>query len=383
MAYQPDYTGAYISTGNSSTTNLAVGNSYTFTGTGEKTNHPDVMVNLYADQATTIQIQFSQDGTNWDSTLTKYGASGSNEFTTAVKGARYVRVVVTTASLTTTVFRLQTQFGQFRQGNSPFTNAIAPDADAMIVRTGNEDEIMQGKVKDQYIIAKYGRNADVDAAEDIWNGGGDYTGFPTTTAEEFQVLSSDPNDTSAGTGARTVRVWYLDSNYEMCDSSGNFLYFDVTLNGTTAVNSGVTGMRVWRALVLTSGSGQTNAGDITVRWRTTTSVIFAVMPAGFAQTALTNFTIPNGCTGYLKRLHVSMSDLTSNQAQMAIKVRDFGSNTFRLTRMFSVSTSSDYDDAFYGGIKYEAKTDFVFRCTSISNTNGTINVAYGLLLIKN
>lgn len=135
MSYEPNFIGAVISAANSSTTNLASGNSYTFTGTADRTPHPDIMVNLYTDQVTAISIQFSQDGTNWDSSINKVGAAGFNEFTTSVKGYRYVRVVVTTASLTTTVFRLQTQFGLFRQGNAPLNATVSNDADSLTTRS--------------------------------------------------------------------------------------------------------------------------------------------------------------------------------------------------------------------------------------------------------
>lgn len=56
-----------ISTLNSSTTNLSVSNSYTFTGEAEHNDlFPEIMINLYSNQNTTLQIQFSQDGVNWD-----------------------------------------------------------------------------------------------------------------------------------------------------------------------------------------------------------------------------------------------------------------------------------------------------------------------------
>lgn len=53
----------YVSDVNSSEINLTSSNAYTFTGTAELTHHPDLMVNVYADQDTTIQIQFSLNGT--------------------------------------------------------------------------------------------------------------------------------------------------------------------------------------------------------------------------------------------------------------------------------------------------------------------------------
>lgn len=56
------------SSGNSTTTSLA--NGATFTGTAEQTTHPDVMVSVKTDQNATYYLEFSNDGTNWDTSLT-------------------------------------------------------------------------------------------------------------------------------------------------------------------------------------------------------------------------------------------------------------------------------------------------------------------------
>ena len=57
-----------ISTINSSTTLLTAGS--TFTGVGELNGLSDVMINIKTDQNGTFYIEFSVDGTNWDSSLT-------------------------------------------------------------------------------------------------------------------------------------------------------------------------------------------------------------------------------------------------------------------------------------------------------------------------
>jgi hypothetical protein len=97
-------------TNNSSTTNLAAGNSYTFTGTISSTlGIAGIQVNLFADKNCTVSIQQSQNTTpNWD-IVDNYTYYASTSFGITVQAtASYFRVVITTASLTTTVFRLQT-----------------------------------------------------------------------------------------------------------------------------------------------------------------------------------------------------------------------------------------------------------------------------------
>ena len=97
------------STLNSSTANLASGAS--FTGASESTlGVAGIQLNLYADQATTIQLQQSTDGTNWD----QKGSTTSIAFNTGFyrtyqATGSFFRVIVTNAGLNaTTVLRLQT-----------------------------------------------------------------------------------------------------------------------------------------------------------------------------------------------------------------------------------------------------------------------------------
>jgi len=94
---------------NSSTANLAAGNTYTFTGTASSTlGIVGIQVNLFADKNCIIKVQQSQDGTNWDISDAAYYTANENFGRTIQATASYVRVVVTTMSETTTKFRLQT-----------------------------------------------------------------------------------------------------------------------------------------------------------------------------------------------------------------------------------------------------------------------------------
>jgi hypothetical protein len=71
------------------------------------------------------------------------------------------------------------------------------------------------------------------------------------------LVSTNTNDTSAGTGARTVRITYYDQTM-----AGPFTE-DVTMNGTSAVNTvSTTICFVEKLTVLTVGSSGGNAGSI-------------------------------------------------------------------------------------------------------------------------
>jgi hypothetical protein len=80
-----------------------------------------------------------------------------------------------------------------------------------------------------------------------------------TAAAQRSIASASVNDTAAGTGARTVRLVYFDGT-----GAGPFTE-DLTLNGTTPVNTVATNIRfIENIFVITVGSGLTNAGVITL-----------------------------------------------------------------------------------------------------------------------
>lgn len=103
-----------------------------------------------------------------------------------------------------------------------------------------------------------GENLDVDTGtvpETIWEIGGEYS-FPTA-ATVATVVSSSANDTSAGSGARIVFLEGLDANWNQVSDI-------ITLNGTSNVLGTTSFFRVNNARVISSGSGMTNAGTITI-----------------------------------------------------------------------------------------------------------------------
>lgn len=251
---------ADISTLNSSTTNLGSGNSYTFTGQWEQTEHPDLMVNLYADQDCTLVIQFSMDGgTTVHSSLTKLTTANINEFTTAVKGARFVRVVVTTASLTTTDFDLQTQYGIFRQGNSPANLSLGLDADALSVRpTNHQDEITIGRRPGVTPWTKFAFRSGLTAAggeEAINNFGANFTIL--TSASTFTITYNNTTDGLGQTGALTLAFYYVDSN-GLPDVSTH------TLSNTGSDVTSFSGLGINRVAVASNGGATYNVNDITI-----------------------------------------------------------------------------------------------------------------------
>jgi hypothetical protein len=81
-----------------------------------------------------------------------------------------------------------------------------------------------------------------------------------TTNAQRSIASASANDIAAGTGARTVRIEYLDET-----GAGPFSE-TVTLNGTTYVNTVATNICfIEQIIVLTAGSTGSNAGILTLK----------------------------------------------------------------------------------------------------------------------
>lgn len=278
MAYQPSGVKQNtISTLNSTASLLGIGG--VFTGTGEDVSTYDsVIIAVKTDQDGTYQIQFSNDNTNWDSTLTRYYRTDQIEpphrFTIT---RRYCRVIFTnTSGVAQTYLRLQTTFGTKSALNTPLDANMSQDYDAIATRpTDYKTEVALGRRQGATLWNKFGYNADVDTATDpevVASWGGTFT--PMTTARTLSVVSTSTDDDGApaGIGAQSVLIYGVDAN-RMEQT------VVVTLDGTTPVVTTETWLGVNRMAIYVSGSNQVNVGTITAT-ATTDLTTQAQIPAG-------------------------------------------------------------------------------------------------------
>ena len=120
-------------------------------------------------------------------------------------------------------------------------------------------DISRGKVTGAKPFYGYGRittGAAVDTPSLIWPNGA--WSAPPSTGVQISVVSTNANDTVAGTGARVLRVIYLDTSLSE-------QYEDINMNGTTTVLSVATNIRfIQCTFVLEFGSGVYAAGNISL-----------------------------------------------------------------------------------------------------------------------
>jgi len=373
------YNQPYRDDENSSRTPLSADATFT----GEWTycaHHNTVMAACKADVAGTLYMEFGSTGSGAaESTLTYTIPAGINQVHRLAVTRPYYRVKYTNGSTGQTTFDLQTMFGDFGILSAPLNLSLNQYSDAITVRAvSSEIDIAAGRFGGFQYFDKFGTNPDIDSGpEDIWEGGGLYTGFPTDQARTLEIFSSSTNDDEGGTGAEKIIVFGLDSNWEEAQE-------EFTLDGTSTVTSTSTWWRVNRAIVTQSNNGANttfNDGNITIRHATTGNVL-VFLTAGYNQTRQLVYTVPAGKTLYATQAFVSILKSNNSVGRMLLWYRPFG-GTPRLVREFSVSNSDSFNVTIPGGVPLTEKTDVSLRCQSVTSTNTEINGFLEGVLVDN
>ena len=261
-----------ISVGNS--TNVALAAGATFTGVWELVvPHQSLTCAVSTDQDGMYQIQYSPDGINQDSTLTRYFRTNQIDPPHRFTNTRaYARVVYTNTSASAqTYLRLQTLYGEQQDLNAPIDSVLSQDFDAVVVRpTDYHTEVALGRRQGHELWNKFGYNQNVSVGtESVISWGGLFT--PLKVATTMSIVSTSVNDITGGSGTETVVIYYIDEN-----RAPQILV--VPMNGTTPVVSVVLSLGINRVAMFLCGANSVNAGDITVTAVTDASIM-AQMPA--------------------------------------------------------------------------------------------------------
>ena len=232
-------------------------------------------------------------------------------------------------------------------------------------------------------IFKFGNNTTVgDSLETVWAEGGLYSYL--TTATVLKVSSSSTADTSAGTGARTVELFGLDTDYNEINET-------ITLNGQTAVNTTKEYLRINRMIVRSAGSGGANAGVIYAGTGTVTTGVPANVYAsingvtGANQSLMALWTVPAGYTAYILQYDISNGTTSNTPAvcKLVLAVRPYG-EVFQSKDVKSLTTGMHIEETFPIPIKIEEKSDIEVRAISSSaSVSFDISAAVEIIYIKN
>jgi hypothetical protein len=339
--------GGAVDTNNSTSTPLGIGEAFTGTAT-DILNYGTVFVTVYSDVASAtdgLDIQQSPDGTNWDNGDSYTVPAGVGKNYAVNPHCRYLRVVYTNGAASQSEFRLQTILkGNSTESSHRIQDSIVDDDDARLVKsviTGKDDfdtfrnvsisrsqrlktvsqpygyAVAEGDIPDHEPLLKFGTRSAVAAAtaSTVWEGNTARYQY-MSTAQQLKISSASVNDTSVGTGARTLRLVGLDSNYAELEET-------VTMNGTSIVTSTGSFIRIFRAYVVTCGTLYTNAGKITITNNAGT-VEQAVINAGDAQTLMSIWTVPTGKTLYITKGSASTDSNKGSRISLFARKLDGG-----------------------------------------------------------
>jgi hypothetical protein len=238
-------------------------------------------------------------------------------------------------------------------------------------------QVARGQIPGHSAISIFGYNPDVDTTEEsIWPDGG--TVPHPTLASVLKISSSSADDTSAGTGARTVTIVGLDGSYNQVSES-------ITLNGQTAVNTTNSYLYVNGFYVASTGSGGANAGNINAGTGVVTAgvpaVLYDIIATGYNNRTTAHYCVPAGYTGYL-----TTGVITTGQASGSTSVTAFLKQHGQdgIVRVGAVSTLNN------GSVQYDFSYPYIIsekNCVGASAigsaANNSASAFFNIVLIKN
>ena len=242
-------------------------------------------------------------------------------------------------------------------------------------------EVQKGNVAGHKLVHKFGRNPDVDTGtvpEDIWETGGLMT-WPTSAAV-VSVTSTDADDDGApttNTGAQTLTIDGLDASFDELTET-------IILNGTSAVTTAGSFIRVNRAFVATTGTYHgSNEGSLVGAVGGSTMFTIAT---GLGQTQIGRYTVPNGKTAYLLFLVISVDEKKSGatvqmfQNPNADDISQPFSGAKRIIMEFDTVSG---EEILPGGAprSFPAKTDIWFEVPTVGASDTPVDVDFELLVV--
>lgn len=249
--------------------------------------YDSLVVAVKTDQNGMFTVQFSPDGVNQDSTLTRYYRTNQIEAPHRFTITRqYFRVQFTnTSAADQTYFRLQTIYGDKADLNAPLDSTLSQDFDSISVRPSDfHTEVGLGRRQGQTTWNKFGYNTDIDTGsqEVIAEFGGT---FEYLTAGEFiDIVSTSADDDLTGTGAQRIIIWGVDEDW-------NEQLEIVEMDGLTTVTTTTQWIGINRVSIYKAGTDEQNVGVISITAKAS-GYNMASMPIGEGTTQQMIFYVP-------------------------------------------------------------------------------------------
>jgi len=254
-------------------------------------------------------------------------------------------------------------------------------APSSVTRTGKNEpwelQVARGQISWHESITIFGYNSDVDTAiETVWPYGG-LLAFPST-ALQLKVSSSSANDTSNGTGARTVFLSGLDANH-------NTISETVSLTGQTAVLTVQSYLHVNQCYVATAGTSDGAEGTIYFGTGTVTAgvpaTVYDVIEYDYNTRITGSYTVPAGYTAYVSQGLFSTGQ-SSGSGPVTGRLVTRGTDDIRRTAAIVTLNNGAADYVFEYPVVVPEKTTLEAQAIGTNNNNACSSM-FILVLIKN
>jgi hypothetical protein len=367
------------STTNSTTVPLSAG--ATFYGGAELNDFSHLGIQLKTDSKGVLFFDFSNDGTNWDSTFPTGGfqvSANIPEFHTAVKLGRYFRVRLINNGSDQTYLRLKLYYGNdFLPSASPLNQQIGIDHDAIMIRgTVPQDEIRIGRRSGVQGFTKFGHHENLQAGageQTIWDSTGNFVALISSAAFDIRYNSTTDGSDAAATGAKVLTFFYVDHNGNPAISAhalGND-GLDTTTFGGYGIN---------RVAVSSSGSSQYNVNDISVSTEGWTANQ-AFVDATHSVTWQAIYFVGANALGVAKNLTFNINKVGGSAPKVIINGYVFNRNvqTRYLIYQYIMDTAVENHFIYYEPIGFNLSATDVLYFTADTDTNNTvINLRFSL-----
>lgn len=346
----------------------------TFTGGVEDVSGFDsIVIACKTDKDGAMYVDFSTDGTNFDSTLTYTVTANTNEVHRIVCTRPFARVRFTNSSSSNqTYLRLSAMKGSYGALTSTLNTTIQSDADTTVVRPLDFNLLVaEGLYQNRANFIKDGFTPTIASGavtQDFWNTSGAYTGFPSVV-EEGQVIVS-----GADTG--TLVYTYLASSDDL-----DYTFASIQISGAGTYNLG---HNIWRsnfAYFIASNGTSFNAGNIQLRHRTTTTNVFWNIVAGQSQTYCNAYTTPKNAAAYMDRITGNLRGSASGSLDGYFFYKPLNESP-RLRFPFELQFGSFYFDDVDYLIRIPQQTDIMPRIVNSSANNMVGKLSYRFILVK-
>lgn len=235
-----------------------------------------------------------------------------------------------------------------------------------------ELQVSRGQIAGHTVVQIFGYNPDLDTTEEsIWPDGGTVPHPTVASVLSIVSTSTDDDGSPVGTGARTIYIEGLDSEYNVISET-------VTLNGTTPVSTINSYLYINSFYVATVGSGGANAGEITAKVSTT---LYDIIAIGYNNRTTAHYCVPAGYTAYLAEGIITAGQASGSTAVTAY-LKQHGLD--QVLRVGAVSTLNN------GSVQYDFTFPYMIpekNCvgaTAIGQAaNNSVSAFLNIVLIKN